>query len=96
MGVAKDIIAKEGFGALYRGLGAGLLRQATYTTARLGIFNLLTGACCMRLGPPRQGQRMRTRCRASAAHRGNMPSVVWDMLCLGERAGAAGAAPLWA
>ncbi|KAK9843706.1 hypothetical protein WJX81_003189 [Elliptochloris bilobata] len=37
--VAKDIIAKEGFGGLYCGLSAGLLRQATYTTARLGIFN---------------------------------------------------------
>ena len=37
--VAKDIIAKEGFGGMYRGLSAGLLRQATYTTARLGIFN---------------------------------------------------------
>jgi len=31
-------VAKEGFGYLYKGLGAGLLRQATYTTARLGIF----------------------------------------------------------
>ena len=37
--VTKEIIAKEGFGGLYRGLSAGLLRQATYTTARLGIFN---------------------------------------------------------
>jgi len=37
--VASDIIAKDGFGALYKGLSAGLLRQATYTTARLGLFN---------------------------------------------------------
>jgi len=36
-GVASGIIAKEGFGALYTGISAGLLRQATYTTARLGI-----------------------------------------------------------
>jgi hypothetical protein len=42
IGVAKDIIAKDGFGALYRGLSAGLLRQATYTTARLGIFQQIT------------------------------------------------------
>jgi hypothetical protein len=35
--IAKEIIAKEGFGYLYKGLGAGL-RQATYTTARLGLF----------------------------------------------------------
>lgn len=26
-------------GALYKGLSAGLLRQATYTTARMGLFN---------------------------------------------------------
>ena len=40
--VAGDIIAKDGFGSLYKGLGAGLLRQATYTTARLGIFNTMS------------------------------------------------------
>ena len=40
--VAQDIIAQDGFGGLYKGLGAGLLRQATYTTARLGIFNVLS------------------------------------------------------
>jgi len=38
--VATQIIAKEGFGTLYTGLSAGLLRQATYTTARLGLFNI--------------------------------------------------------
>lgn len=36
--VGAAIIKKDGFLALYTGLGAGLLRQATYTTARLGIF----------------------------------------------------------
>lgn len=41
-GVASGIIKEEGFGALYKGLSAGLLRQATYTTARLGIFNSLS------------------------------------------------------
>eukprot|EP00775_Hariotina_reticulata_P009719 gene9719-9878_t len=40
--VAKEIIAKDGFGALYKGLSAGLLRQATYTTARLGIFSQIS------------------------------------------------------
>ncbi|KAF8056785.1 1-acyl-sn-glycerol-3-phosphate acyltransferase [Scenedesmus sp. PABB004] len=44
LGVARDIIAKDGFGSLYKGLSAGLLRQATYTTARLGIFSQLTEA----------------------------------------------------
>ena len=40
--VAKDIIAKDGAGGLYKGLSAGLLRQATYTTARLGIFQIFS------------------------------------------------------
>lgn len=40
--MAKDIIKQDGVGGLYKGLGAGLLRQATYTTARLGIFNQLS------------------------------------------------------
>jgi solute carrier family 25 oxoglutarate transporter 11 len=40
--VAKDIVAQDGFGALYKGLGAGLLRQATYTTTRLGTFQVLS------------------------------------------------------
>lgn len=40
--VAKDIIAKDGTGGLYKGLSAGLLRQATYTTARLGIFQIFS------------------------------------------------------
>lgn len=37
--VAKNLIRAQGFGSLYKGLSAGLLRQATYTTARLGIYN---------------------------------------------------------
>ncbi|XP_068617723.1 mitochondrial 2-oxoglutarate/malate carrier protein [Battus philenor] len=39
--VAGEIIAKESFIALYTGLSAALLRQATYTTARLGVYNYL-------------------------------------------------------
>lgn len=38
---ARGIIVKEGFFALYNGLSAGLLRQATYTTTRLGIYTYL-------------------------------------------------------
>ncbi|VEN56785.1 unnamed protein product [Callosobruchus maculatus] len=38
---ARGIIAKEGFCGLYNGLSAGLFRQATYTTARLGIYTFL-------------------------------------------------------
>ncbi|KAI8897357.1 mitochondrial carrier domain-containing protein [Globomyces pollinis-pini] len=40
--VAKDLIAKDGVFSLYRGLSAGLLRQATYTTARMGIFRTIS------------------------------------------------------
>eukprot|EP00897_Mesotaenium_endlicherianum_P005725 jgi/Mesen1/5180/ME000257S04453 len=40
--IVKDMLAKEGYGAFYNGLSAGLLRQATYTTARLGTFRWLS------------------------------------------------------
>lgn len=33
--VAQNLIKAQGVGSLYKGLSAGLLRQATYTTARL-------------------------------------------------------------
>uniref|UniRef100_A0A7R9YVR0 Uncharacterized protein n=2 Tax=Chlamydomonas euryale TaxID=1486919 RepID=A0A7R9YVR0_9CHLO len=42
LAVGMKIAKNEGVGALYKGLSAGLLRQATYTTARLGIFNNFT------------------------------------------------------
>lgn len=32
------IVRNQGVGGLYRGLSAGLVRQATYTTARMGLF----------------------------------------------------------
>lgn len=37
----QTVIRKEGPLAIYTGLGAGLLRQATYTTARLGVYSYL-------------------------------------------------------
>lgn len=37
----KSVIANEGFFAIYNGLSAGLLRQATYTTTRLGVYTWL-------------------------------------------------------
>ncbi|MQL97524.1 hypothetical protein Taro_030217 [Colocasia esculenta] len=40
--VAKTMLAQDGFGSFYKGLSAGLLRQATYTTSRLGSFRVLT------------------------------------------------------
>ncbi|XP_028029248.1 mitochondrial 2-oxoglutarate/malate carrier protein [Bombyx mandarina] len=42
--VAGEIVAKEGFFSLYAGLSAGLLRQATYTTTRLGVYSWLFDA----------------------------------------------------
>lgn len=37
------ILRREGFG-IYQGLGAALLRQATYTTTRLGVYTQLNDA----------------------------------------------------
>merc|ERR1711871_1841139 len=42
LGIAGNIVKQEGFFTLYKGLSAGLLRQATYTPARLGIFKTIT------------------------------------------------------
>lgn len=40
--VTKNMLRDEGVKAFYRGLSAGLLRQATYTTGRIGSFRILT------------------------------------------------------
>ena len=37
----RGIVTKEGPLALYAGLSAGILRQATYTTTRLGVYTWL-------------------------------------------------------
>lgn len=42
LSMGRKVIAEEGVRALYAGLDSALLRQATYTTARLGIFRSLT------------------------------------------------------
>eukprot|EP01017_Pseudomicrothorax_dubius_P039815 TRINITY_DN6157_c0_g1_i3.p1 TRINITY_DN6157_c0_g1~~TRINITY_DN6157_c0_g1_i3.p1 ORF type:complete len:265 (+),score=81.78 TRINITY_DN6157_c0_g1_i3:137-931(+) len=39
--VARSIRAKEGIPAFYKGLDSALLRQATYATARLGIYKTI-------------------------------------------------------
>eukprot|EP01135_Chromosphaera_perkinsii_P001556 Nk52_evm26s207 gene=Nk52_evmTU26s207 len=41
MAVALGIVKSEGITAFYTGLSAGLFRQATYTTTRLGVYNIL-------------------------------------------------------
>eukprot|EP00871_Galdieria_phlegrea_P004645 jgi/Galph1/5181/GphlegSOOS_G3835.1 len=38
------VVEREGFFGLYRGLSAGLFRQVTYTTTRLGVFGALRDA----------------------------------------------------
>jgi len=40
--IAANIVRNEGIPTFYKGLSAGLLRQATYTTARMGIFRKVT------------------------------------------------------
>ena len=42
--IGSHIIRTQGFTGLYRGLSAGLLRQATYTTARIGLFRTFSNA----------------------------------------------------
>ena len=46
--VAKDIVAAGKFLDLYSGLSAGLLRQAVYTTARMGFFDTFQTALSTR------------------------------------------------
>jgi solute carrier family 25 oxoglutarate transporter 11 len=46
--ITKDIIASGRALDLYTGLSAGLLRQAVYTTARLGFFDTLMGKLSVR------------------------------------------------
>lgn len=40
--VVVDLYKMEGFGALYGGLSAGIVRQCTYTALRVGMFTTLT------------------------------------------------------
>lgn len=40
--VIQDILRKEGVIGIYNGFSAGILRQATYTSTRLGVYNWLT------------------------------------------------------
>lgn len=48
----RGILAKEGVIAMYSGLSAGLLRQATYTTTRLGVYSWLFDLCTSSDGTP--------------------------------------------
>merc|ERR1712169_134423 len=48
LAVTRQIIASDKVLDLYTGLSAGLLRQAVYTTARLGMFDTLMGSLSAR------------------------------------------------
>jgi hypothetical protein len=62
--VAKDIVASGKFLDLYAGLSAGLLRQAVYTTARMGFFDTFQTALSTRA---KQSGRQITFAERSAA-----------------------------
>jgi len=47
---AWNIAKAEGFKGMYRGLTAGLLRQATYTTTRLGVYQNMEEQYCAKTG----------------------------------------------
>ncbi|CAG2108993.1 unnamed protein product [Medioppia subpectinata] len=48
----RSVVQNEGFGGLYAGLSAGLLRQATYATVRLGIYSTLFEKVSVEYGKP--------------------------------------------
>ena len=64
LGITRDIIAQGKVLDLYTGLSAGLLRQAVYTTARLGFFDTFMKSLAMRAET--KGQKVGFAERASA------------------------------
>ena len=60
--VAAKLVKEEGVGSLYKGLSAGLLRQATYTTARLGIYQYISDALSVRHEGKVRGQASELKC----------------------------------
>ncbi|CAD7696506.1 unnamed protein product [Ostreobium quekettii] len=86
--VGMDIARKQGVLALYDGLSAGLLRQATYTTARLGIFNTLSAELKHR----NQGQNlplwMKAACGLTAGGLGALVGTPADLSLIRMQADA--------
>lgn len=64
LAVTRDIIASGKFMDLYTGLSAGLLRQAVYTTARLGFFDTFMTALKARAETKGQGIGFKERALA--------------------------------
>lgn len=71
LGVLAEIVKKEGFGTLYTGLSAGVLRQITYTSSRMGIFKC---APHPRLPPARPAAAYQQGCAAWLRHAGWGPA----------------------
>ena len=84
------LVKEEGFGSLYKGLSAGLLRQATYTTARLGIYAYISDALTerhqgkVRANDSVQGNTAILLCSEATAHRLEM------QMCRVENTGCIG------
>lgn len=64
LSVTRDIVAQGKLLDLYTGLSAGLLRQAVYTTARLGFFDTFMTA--LKVRAERRGNNIGFRERAGA------------------------------
>jgi len=64
IGITREIIAKGKVSDLYTGLSAGLLRQAVYTTARLGFFDTFMKA--LKTRAEKQGNQIGFKERAIA------------------------------
>ena len=67
LSVTRDIIASGKVRDLYTGLSAGLLRQAVYTTARLGIFDTFMGKLTTRAEKQGKGIGFKERATAGLA-----------------------------
>jgi hypothetical protein len=68
--IAKDIVAKDGFLKLYTGLSAGVLRQVTYTSSRLGIFKCVAALAAQRGAAEQRRRGSGRRARDATPERG--------------------------
>ena len=76
--VAKQVYAEYGPLGFYKGLSAGLFRQATYTTARIGTFNTLS-------------ERLKAQKNHGMEEGKKVILPLWQKAGLGLAAGAVGA-----
>lgn len=83
---ATDCIA--GIGGLYKGLSAGLLRQATYTTARLGIFKIINEEAIRRNEGKKLPIYTKLLCGLTAGGMGALVGTPADLTLIRMQAGA--------